>query len=75
MLSLIVGLIVVLVVVGVLMWLVNTYAARFMSPAILQVLNVAVVVVVVVCVLYWLLAAFGLLGPVTGGGPPIPKLR
>ena len=50
-----ISLIVVLVVVGVLLWLVNTYIP--MDPKIKQILNVVIVIAVVL----WLLAAFGLL--------------
>jgi uncharacterized protein YhhL (DUF1145 family) len=52
----IIGLIVALVVVGVLLYLVNTVIP--MAPPIKTILNV--VVVVAVCL--WLLQAFGLLG-------------
>jgi hypothetical protein len=48
-------LVLVLVVVGVLLWAVNTYVP--MDAKIKQILNVAVVIAVVL----WLLAAFGLL--------------
>jgi hypothetical protein len=51
-------LIVVLVVVGVLLWLANTYIP--MDPKIRNIMNVVVVIAVVL----WLLAAFGLLGSV-----------
>ena len=49
-------LIVVLVVVGVILWLVNSYIP--MDPKIKTILNV----VVVIAVILWLLSAFGLLG-------------
>lgn len=49
--------IIVLVVVGVLLWLVNTYIP--MDGKIKSILNVVVVIAVVI----WLLQAFGLLGP------------
>ena len=48
-------LIVTLVVVGVLLWLVNTYIP--MDAKIKKILNIAVVIVVVL----WLLGQFGLL--------------
>lgn len=51
-----VSLIVVLVVVGVILWLINTYLP--MEPRIKTVLNAVVVVFLVL----WLLQAFGLLG-------------
>lgn len=49
------SLVVTLVVVGVLLWLINTYIP--MDPKIKQILNIAVVIVVIV----WLLSAVGLL--------------
>lgn len=49
----------VLVVVGVLLWLINTYIP--MDSKIKNILNIVVVVVVVI----WLLQAFGLLGSLT----------
>lgn len=49
-------LIVTLIIVGVLLWLVNTYIP--MDGKIKQILNV----VVVICVILWLLYAFGILG-------------
>lgn len=51
-----ISLIITLVVVGVLLWAVNTYLP--MDPKIKQILNVVVVIAVVL----WLLAAFGVLG-------------
>ncbi len=50
---------IVLIVVGVLLWLVNTYIP--MQGAIKSILNGVVVIVVVI----WLLNVFGLLGAVT----------
>jgi hypothetical protein len=47
---------VVLLVVGVLLWLVNTYIP--MDRKIKNILNIVVVIVVVI----WLLQAFGVLG-------------
>jgi hypothetical protein len=52
-----IGLIITLVVVGVLLWLVNTYVP--MDPKIRKIINIVVVIVVVI----WLLQAFGVLGP------------
>lgn len=49
-------LVVVLIVVGVLLWLVNTYVP--MDAKIKNILNIVVVIAVVL----WLLSAFGLLG-------------
>ena len=51
---------VVLIVVGVLMWLVNTYIP--MMGAIKSLLNLVVLVVVVI----WLLQIFGIIGPIEG---------
>jgi hypothetical protein len=52
----IIGLIVVLIIVGVILYLVNTLIP--MDPKIKTIINV----VVVVCVCLWLLSVFGLLG-------------
>jgi hypothetical protein len=51
-----INLVVVLIVVGVLLWLVNTYIP--MDSKIKQILNIVVVIVVVI----WLLQAFGVIG-------------
>ena len=51
-----INLILVLIVVGVLLWAVNTYIP--MDRKIKNILNIVVVVVVVI----WLLQAFGVLG-------------
>jgi len=53
-------LVIVLIVVGVLLWLVNTYIP--MDGKIKSILNAVVVIVVVI----WLLQAFGLLGSLSG---------
>jgi hypothetical protein len=58
---------VVLVVVGVLLWLVNTYIP--MAGGMKSLLNVVAFVVVLV----WLLQGFGVMGPITG--VHIPALR
>jgi hypothetical protein len=50
----------VLIVVGVLLWLVNTYIP--MDAKIKNILNIVVVIVVVL----WLLRAFGILDTLTG---------
>jgi hypothetical protein len=50
-----INLVVTLIVVGVLLWLVNTYIP--MDGKIKQLLNV----VVVICVVVWLLYAFGII--------------
>jgi len=51
-----INLVVVLIVVGVLLWLVNTYIP--MDRKIKQILNIVVVIVVVL----WLLQVFGVIG-------------
>lgn len=51
-----ISLIVILVVVGVILWLVNTHIP--MDPTVKKVLNIAVVVFLVL----WLLSVFGVLG-------------
>ena len=51
---------IVLVVVGVLLWLINTYIP--MDSKIKSILNVVVVIIVII----WLLKAFGLLDSIKG---------
>ena len=51
-----IGVVLTLVVVGVLLWLLNTYVP--MDGKIKNIINVVVVIVVVI----WLLQAFGVLG-------------
>ncbi|TVP69456.1 MAG: hypothetical protein EA339_14665 [Rhodobacteraceae bacterium] len=55
-----INLIVTLIVVGVLLWLVNTYIP--MDRKIKSILNV----VIVIAVILWLLSAFGIMGNMTG---------
>lgn len=55
-----INLVIVLIVVGVLLWLVNTYIP--MDRKIKSILNVVVVIVVVI----WLLQVFGVLGSLGG---------
>jgi hypothetical protein len=62
------SLVLVLVVVGVLLWLLNTYGGAFIDGKILKIINVVVIVVVIL----WLLQVFGLL-PLAN--VPVPKLR
>ena len=50
-----ISLAVTLIVIGVLLWLVNTYIP--MDGKIKKILNI----VVVICVVFWLLFAFGIL--------------
>lgn len=62
-----ISLAVTLIVVGVLLWLVNTYLP--MDGKIKKILNV----VVVICVVVWLLYAFGVLD--RSGDIRVPKLQ
>jgi len=55
-----VQLIIALVVVGVILWAVNTYIP--MDATMKKILNVVVVLAVVL----WLLSVFGVLGPMSG---------
>ena len=55
-----INLIVTLIVVGVLLWLVNTYIP--MDRKIKSILNA----VIVIAVILWLLSVFGVLGNMTG---------
>ena len=55
-----ISLLVVLIVVGVILWLINTYIP--MDAKIKKILNVVVVIVVII----WLLQAFGVLGNLRG---------
>ena len=50
-----ISLVVTLIIVGVLLWLINTYIP--MDGKIKQILNI----VVVICVVVWLLYAFGII--------------
>jgi hypothetical protein len=59
-------LIVLLIVIGVLLWLVNTQLGQFIQPPFLQIINVVVVIAVVL----WLLVAFGLLPTLRMRVPP-----
>jgi low temperature requirement protein LtrA len=52
----VISLVITLIVVGVLLWLVNTYIP--MDGKIKQIINI----VVVICVVFWLLSVFGVLG-------------
>ncbi len=62
-----VGIVVVLVVVGLILWLINTYIP--MAGAIKSLLNI----VVFLFMLIWLLQVFGLMGPIAG--LHIPSLK
>lgn len=61
------SLVITLIVIGVLLWLVNTYIP--MDAKIKQILNI----VVVICVVVWLLSAFGVLGNSTS--IQVPQLK
>lgn len=63
----IITLIITLIVVGVLLWLVNTYIP--MDRKIKNILNV----VVVICVVIWLLSVFGIIGSV--GNIRVPQVQ
>ena len=62
-----ISLIVTLIVIGVLLWLVNTYIP--MDGKIKKILNA----VVVICVVLWLLAVFGVIGHT--GDIRVPQIR
>lgn len=62
-----VSIVIVLVVIGLIMWLINTYIP--MAAGIKSLLNIVVFIVVVI----WLLQAFGLIGNIPG--VQIPPLR
>ena len=62
-----ISLIVTLIVIGVLLWLVNSYIP--MDGKIKKILNV----VVVICVVIWLLSVFGVIGH--AGDIRVPQLR
>ena len=57
-----IGILLVLVVIGVVLWLVNTYIP--MDGKIKTILNIVVIIVVVI----WLLQAFGVLGSISNVG-------
>jgi hypothetical protein len=62
-----ISLVITLIVVGVLLWLVNTYIP--MDGKIKKILNA----VVVICVVVWLLFAFGVLDHASG--IRVPQVR
>lgn len=62
-----ISLVVVLIVVGVLLWLVNTYIP--MAAPIKNILNVVVVIIVIL----WLLSVFGLIGSISN--MQVPRAR
>jgi hypothetical protein len=62
-----VNIVVILVVVGLVMWLINTYIP--MASAIKSLLNIVVFVVVLI----WILQTFGLVGAIPGLKMPALK--
>ncbi len=62
-----ISVVITLIVIGLLLWLINTYIP--MADAIKKILNIVVVVVVVL----WLLQVFGVLGH--SGGVQAPVVR
>jgi len=62
-----VNIVVILVVVGLVMWLINTYIP--MAAAIKSLLNIVVFVVVLI----WILQTFGLIGAIPGLKMPALK--
>ena len=62
-----VNIVVILVVVGLVMWLINTYIP--MAGAIKSLLNIVVFVVVLI----WILQIFGLIGAIPGLKMPLLK--
>ena len=62
-----ISVVVTLIVIGVLLWLVNTYIP--MDGKIKKILNI----VVVVCVVIWLLYAFGIINH--AGDINVPRVR
>ncbi len=62
-----IGIVVTLVVIGLVLWLINTYIP--MAGGIKSLLNIVVFIVVLI----WLLQVFGLIGPIKG--LKIPNLR
>ncbi len=62
-----ISVVITLIVIGVLLWLINTYIP--MDGKIKQILNV----VVVICVVIWLLYAFGVINH--AGDIKVPQVR
>ena len=54
-----INLIIILVVVGLILWAINSYIP--MQPTIKKILNVVVIIVVVI----WLLSVFGVIGNIS----------
>ena len=64
-----IGLVITLIVVGVLLWLLNTYGGAFIDGKILKIINA----VVVIAVILWLLSVFGVFS--MASSVPVPKVR
>jgi hypothetical protein len=62
-----IGLVVTLIVIGILLWLVNSYIP--MDEKIKRVLNIVVIIAVVL----WLLSVFGVFSSI--GNVPVPRLH
>ena len=62
-----IGLVVVLVIVGILLWLVNTQLGQFIAPPILKIINVLVIVFVVLWLLSVLFGGFHSIGDIRIG--------
>lgn len=60
-----ISLVVTLMIVGILLWVINTYIP--LDPKIKQIINV----VVIICVVIWLLRVFGILGAFD---VPVPRV-
>lgn len=63
------ALVVTLIVIGVLLWLVQTYGAAYIDPAILRIIHIVVIIAVVL----WLLTVVGLLP--LAGTITVPRVR
>jgi hypothetical protein len=64
-----IGLVITLIVVGVLLWLLNTYGGAFIDGKILKIINA----VVVIAVILWLLSVFGVFS--MASSVPVPQVR
>ncbi|HXR26041.1 MAG TPA: Thivi_2564 family membrane protein [Candidatus Binataceae bacterium] len=62
-----VGIVLVLIIAGLILWLINTYIP--MAGAIKSLLNIVVFIVLLI----WLLQAFGLIGSIPGMKMPALK--
>jgi hypothetical protein len=62
------SLVLTLVVIGGLLWLLNTYGGQFIDGKVLTIINVVVIIVLIL----WLLTVFGLL-PMAD--MPVPRVR